>query len=125
MPPTMGSFGTSRNTGPSTRETTTSWLGCDSTFSSGFAATVFVRADASDDTDALAMALARWLGGAKGLDDFLVAVLEKGTQEKIDRYLSNKGIPELPEEEWEAIGQSSHAVEFSLPFAEEVAPAEA
>jgi hypothetical protein len=74
--------------------------------------TLYVRADALEDADSVAIALATWLGNPKGLEDFLVSLLEKRDTERIRRFLCRKGIPELPGEETEAIGEALRSAEF-------------
>jgi hypothetical protein len=74
--------------------------------------TLYVRPDAIDDLDSLGIALALWLGNPKGLEDFLVSLLEKGEEEKMRRYLVRKYIPELPGEESEVIGEAVRSAEF-------------
>lgn len=74
--------------------------------------TLYVRPDAIDDPDSLGIALAFWLGNSKGMDDFLVSLLEKREEEKVRRFLVRKGIPELPGEETEAIGEGVRFAEF-------------
>jgi hypothetical protein len=74
--------------------------------------TLFVRIDALDDTDSVAIALALWLGNPKGLEDFLVSLLEKQEAKKINRFLTRKGIPDLPGDETETIGEAVRSAEF-------------
>jgi hypothetical protein len=74
--------------------------------------TLFVRTDALDDADSVAIALALWLGNPKGLEDFLVSLLEKREAERIRRFLTRKGIPDLPGEEKEMIGEAARSAEF-------------
>ena len=56
--------------------------------------------------------MALWLGNPKGLEDFLVSLLEKREAEKIRRFLARKGIPDLPGDETETIGEAVRSAEF-------------
>ena len=74
--------------------------------------TLYVRAVTLDDSDSVAIALAFWLGNPKGLDDILDNLLEKREEAKVRRFLTRKGIPELPEEEMAAIGEAVRSVKI-------------
>lgn len=58
------------------------------------------------DLDYLAIELARLFGGIKGLEDFIISVIEKRAPERIERLMAAKGIQDLPGEEKESFQEA-------------------
>ena len=60
---------------------------------------LYVESESLEDTDSLAVELARLFGELKGLDSFLVSLFDKKTEDKIENLLRAKGIQALPDDE--------------------------
>jgi hypothetical protein len=60
---------------------------------------LYVQSSKLENTDNLAIELSKLFGNIRGLDDFIIAIFEKKTPEKIENFLKAKGIQELPETE--------------------------
>lgn len=60
------------------------------------------------DVDYLAVELSKRFGELRGLDDFLISLFDKKTEDKIQNLLRAKGIQELPEDEREWLGIERH-----------------
>lgn len=59
----------------------------------------YIQDNFLQNTDSLAIELAKYFGKVKGLDDFLITLFDKKTPKKIEQYLKVKKIPDLPVEE--------------------------
>ncbi len=75
---------------------------------------LYIQREKLEDTDHLAIELSKLFGDMRGLDDFLISLFDKKTEDKIERLMKAKGIEELPndEKEW------SHVVEMKGEFVE-------
>lgn len=62
---------------------------------------LYIQNDHLEDIDYLAVELSKLFGERRGLDDFLILLFDKKTDEKIENLLRAKGIQELPEDEKE------------------------
>lgn len=83
---------------------------------------LYVHQNNIEDTDFLAVELAKLLGSVRGLDDFLISLFEKKTEDKIEHLLKAKGIPELPVGEQESAlttGQPTPLIEGAVELEEE------
>lgn len=69
---------------------------------------LYIQKGQLEDTDHLAVELSKLFGELKGLDNFLVSLFDKKTEDKIENLLKAKGIQELPtgEQEWFRIVES-------------------
>lgn len=65
---------------------------------------LYVQKEYKEDIDRLAVELSKLFGVVSGLDDFLILLFDKKSEEKIENLLRVKGIQELPEEEKEWFG---------------------
>lgn len=72
---------------------------------------LYIQKDQVENTDILGIELSKLFGEITGLDDFIITLFEKKTDEKIEQYLKVKGIKELPEEEKKWFVKSSHEPE--------------
>lgn len=68
----------------------------------------YIQRDHLEDVDYLAVELSKRFSELRGLDDFLISLFDKKTEDKIQNLLRAKGIQELPEDEREWLGIERH-----------------
>ncbi len=78
-------------------------LGCESEIDKRssllYNGNLYIQKKQLENTDSIAIELAKLFGNIIGLDDFIISIFKKKNNERIESYLKAKGIQELPEEE--------------------------
>ena len=69
---------------------------------------LYIQKDHLEDVDYIAVELSKLFGELRGLDDFLISLFSKRTDDEIENLLRAKNIQELPEEEQNWLGIKSH-----------------
>jgi hypothetical protein len=67
---------------------------------------LYLKAEGSEDLDDLAFELSKIFESPKGLDDFLSNLFNKRTEDTIEKFLTKKGIQDLPPDEREQFSDS-------------------
>ncbi len=66
---------------------------------------LYIAKGFANNMDYVAIELPKIFGEIKGLDDFIIAIFEKQTEDKIENLMSAKGIQELPKNERSVLGK--------------------